>query len=145
MPGSVARPCLPYPSRKSLTRPEYAGYRVSIILIGGSRDAKWIELDSYDTLEELEATWREEDVWKHDLRVITDYVKTAGASDESPAGAYDDIVTWLAAVQGYWREHPAYPELRDVLLTRLVPVQEADERRVTEHREQTRQLFAARV
>src|SRR5256885_2332252 len=105
-------------------------------------DAKWIALDGYDTPEELEAAWREEDAWQHDLTVITEHVRAAAAGDEASS---DDLITWLAAVQGYWREHPGYPELRDALLTRLVQVQDASERRVAEHREQARQLFAARV
>jgi hypothetical protein len=100
------------------------------------RDRDWIvKLDHYGSLEELEAEWREGDAWQHDPAVIAECVRTAETCD--------DVTTWLAAVQGHWREHPLYPELRDTLLARLGEAQAAQERQVAEWRERDRQRFTS--
>jgi hypothetical protein len=79
------------------------------------------------SLEDLEDDWQQEEQapWTHDLETIKGFVHDA--CEESDTGrCRDEIHTWLPTVERYWKEHPAYPSLRDALLTRLAQLDEAE-------------------
>lgn len=92
------------------------------------------------TLDEWEAEWRDEDVIMHDVDAITERVQRTQESE-----SYEEIAVWLAAIERYWRQRPAYPKLRDALIARLVELQAANERQVYEHRDAVRRRYACQA
>lgn len=102
-------------------------------------EGRWIDLE-HATLDELESQWREDDDLLRDFGATRERVRRAQASDD-----FEEIAGMLAAVERHWRGHRGYARLRDALLTRLGELQALDEKRLAQHHDDTRRLFAAQA